>query len=369
MRVRVVRTCLLALAAASLVAWWWTYRQPSAEPPQLVAATTDIPVAPDPTVTLCVVCCGNERVHETLTMLKSAILLTRAPLRAIVLAEDALHPAFEEKLAEWQVVAGDRLTRYEVRPLRFPEERAEEWRRLFKPCAAQRLFLPSVLTDVDAVLYVDTDVLFVDGPERTWRYFSRMNDSQIAALAPEHHDPNVGWYNRFARHPYYPPLGVNSGVMLMNLTRMRQFAWTEYLGPVYARYRLRITWGDQDIINIIFHHQPHRLLVYGCEFNLRPDHCMYGAPGGGCPAAERDGAAVVHGSRGFFHRPDRQPAFAALYDHFQQYQLSPESDMMRDLVLPLEATLDSMANTTCGRMRQAFTRPIRQRAIELTPQS
>lgn len=34
-----------------------------------------------------------------------------------------------------------------------------------------------------------------------------MNSSQMAAVAPEHEDPNVGWYNRFARHPYYGKLG------------------------------------------------------------------------------------------------------------------------------------------------------------------
>lgn len=34
-----------------------------------------------------------------------------------------------------------------------------------------------------------------------------MNSSQLAALAPEHEDPNVGWYNRFARHPFYGKLG------------------------------------------------------------------------------------------------------------------------------------------------------------------
>lgn len=149
----------------------------------------------------------------------------------------------------------------------------------------------------------------------------------------------------------------------MNLTRMREFAWSEYVVPVYARYRLRITWGDQDIINIIFHHHPGRVLVYGCEYNLRPDHCMYGT--GGCPGAVSEaGAAVVHGSRGFFHRADRQPAFAALYDAFQQYQLET-GDVMQDLVLPLEAQLEQLANTTCGRMRKAFTDPIRRRAIEI----
>jgi hypothetical protein len=34
-----------------------------------------------------------------------------------------------------------------------------------------------------------------------------MNASQMAALTLEHEDPNTGWYNRFAKHPYYGYLG------------------------------------------------------------------------------------------------------------------------------------------------------------------
>ena len=57
-------------------------------------------------------------------------------------------------------------------------------------------------------------------------------------------------------------LGVNSGVMLMNLTRMRQFGWEKYVVPIYHEYKNKIVWGDQDIINI----------VYPCHYNYRPDH-------------------------------------------------------------------------------------------------
>lgn len=32
--------------------------------------------------------------------------------------------------------------RFEILPLTFPEKNAEQWKNLFKPCAAQRLFLP-----------------------------------------------------------------------------------------------------------------------------------------------------------------------------------------------------------------------------------
>lgn len=32
--------------------------------------------------------------------------------------------------------------------------------------------------------------------------------------------------------------------------------WEELLMPLLQKYRLNITWGDQDLLNIIFHHNP-----------------------------------------------------------------------------------------------------------------
>ena len=50
--------------------------------------------------------------------------------------------------------------------------------------------------------------------------------------------------------------GVNSGVMLMNLTRMREVKWLDEIVPYYKKYKYAITWGDQDLINIYFHFFP-----------------------------------------------------------------------------------------------------------------
>lgn len=44
--------------------------------------------------------------------------------------------------------------------------------------------------------------------------------------------------------------------MLMNLTRMRAFNWESYLPSIMKEYKLHIVWGDQDVINIIFHFHP-----------------------------------------------------------------------------------------------------------------
>lgn len=74
---------------------------------------------------------------------------------------------------------------------------------------------------MDSLIYVDTDVLFLRPLDDIWRLFQSFNDTQLAAMAQEHEVPKIGWYSRFARHPFYGVTGVNSGVMLMNLTRVR----------------------------------------------------------------------------------------------------------------------------------------------------
>ena len=54
---------------------------------------------------------------------------------------------------------------------------------------------------------MDTDTVFLSSPVDVWRHFGVMNATQMAAVAPEHEDYATGWYNRFARHPYYGNLG------------------------------------------------------------------------------------------------------------------------------------------------------------------
>ncbi|KAK5644504.1 hypothetical protein RI129_005804 [Pyrocoelia pectoralis] len=301
-------------------------------------------------VTVAVVACGD-RLHETLTMIKSAIMFSNVKLSFIVVTEEHLIQNFNEKLSEWKVIIN---FSFKVIPLTFPTEGAKEWQKLFKPCASQRLFLPSVLKDIDSILYVDTDVLFLTPVEDVWKYFTNMNSSQMAALAPEHEDPNAGWYNRFAKHPYYGKLGVNSGVMLMNLTKMRDFLWVEYVIPVYKRYKLKITWGDQDIINIIFHYHPDKLYVYSCRYNFRPDHCMYMSV---CKSAEKEGVAVLHGSRGFFHS-GKQPVFQSIYRAFEEFQIG--MDIYHDFYQSLETYLELTSETNCGHIKDMYLKNLKQ---------
>ncbi|KAM9132973.1 glucoside xylosyltransferase 2 isoform 1-T2 [Pangshura tecta] len=310
---------------------------------------------------LAVVACGN-RLEETLIMLKSAVLFSYRKLKFHIFAEDSLKPEFEKKLREWPSSYTKKFE-YHVYPIAFSVGNAQEWKKLFKPCAAQRLFLPVILKDVDSLLYVDTDVLFLRPMDDIWRFLKEFNSTQLAAMAPEHEIPKIGWYSRFARHPYYGTTGVNSGVMLMNLTRIRntQFKnsmiptglmWEEMLYPLYQKYKNYITWGDQDLLNIIFYFNPECLYVFPCQWNYRPDHCMYGS---NCKGAEEEGISVLHGNRGVYH-DDKQPTFKALYEVIRDFPF--EDNLFQSLYYPLQSKFLDTVHTLCGRIPQVFLKQI-----------
>ncbi|XP_061109011.1 glucoside xylosyltransferase 1-like isoform X1 [Conger conger] len=310
-------------------------------------------------VHLAVVSCG-QRLNETLTMLKSAVLFGQRPLTFHIFAEDQLHQGFRAALEAWPEPFRSRFN-FTIYPISFPRENAAEWKRLFKPCASQRLFLPILLKDVDSLLYVDTDILFLRPVEDVWAFLSRFNSSQMAAMAPEHEDPRIAWYSRFARHPYHGRTGLNSGVMLMNMSRMRaklfkndmtsvSLSWEDLLMPLLQKYKLNITWGDQDLLNIIFHHNPESLFVFPCQWNFRPDHCIYGS---NCAPAEEEGVFILHGNRGVYH-DEKQPAFRAMYDAINQYVFG--ADPLQTLLFPLEERLQGTTHTYCGRARHLLTK-------------
>lgn len=89
------------------------------------------------------------------------------------------------------------------------------------------IILQNLLENIDSILYMDTDTLFLTPVENVWVHFKKFNSSQMAALAPEHEDPNVGWYNRFAKHPYYGKLG-RCPLIILDILNCFKFTFIEY---------------------------------------------------------------------------------------------------------------------------------------------
>ncbi|XP_065308923.1 glucoside xylosyltransferase 2-like isoform X2 [Dermacentor albipictus] len=287
-------------------------------------------------VKLVVVTCDS-MLNLTLTNIKSAVAFTAMPLELLLFADEENREALQQTISLWPESVLKRV-HYKVSAVKFPEPDSKTWRDLFRPCASQRLFLPSLLPDVDAVIYVDADVLFVSPIEMLWQHFASMNTSHLAAMAPEGEDYANNWYRNFSKHPFYQPLGVNSGVMLMNLTRMRKFGLEEHMRPLQQIYGEHIPWGDQDLLNIFFGTNPERLLVFSCRWNYRTDHCMHGTH---CTEGP---PAVVHGSRNVFTEYS-EPAFWELHQAMREYELGESlGDTFIDV---FKDRLSKSHNTSC----------------------
>ncbi|CAK1550519.1 unnamed protein product [Leptosia nina] len=291
-----------------------------------------------------VVC--DSRFTESLNVIKSSLIFTSTPLYFIIFTDDKLKSNFSLTLNEWKDVLGDKLD-FELHKINFPEAHSEEWLNLFSKCAAQRLFIPKLIPHIDAMIYVDTDSLFLGPPQHLWDQFSRFNATQISAMSLEDDNPNVSWYPRFAKHPFYGKYGLNSGVMLMNLTRMRDFGWVDYVTPIMLKYKLYIPWGDQDIINIIFHYHEKAVYVLSCRYNYRTDQCMYGDA---CSDATKDGIFILHGSRRAFHN-HKQPAFEAVYRAVEEYKIGSDP---RIVLEKMKEYLEVAPESNCGNLKDAF---------------
>ena len=93
-----------------------------------------------PVIHISAVVCG-ERTVEAATMLKSTTLFTNRTVQFHVVAEDQLHAELKNIFNEWLTVQTGQVM-FKLYSLQFPSgENSDEWKRLFKPCAAQRLFL------------------------------------------------------------------------------------------------------------------------------------------------------------------------------------------------------------------------------------
>jgi lipopolysaccharide biosynthesis glycosyltransferase len=118
-----------------------------------------------------------------------------------------------------------------------------------------RLLVPDLLLHQKA-LYLDTDTLAVSdiGP-----LLDTDIENNCFAGVP---DPVGGQSSRVPR-----PMGdiyINSGVLLMNLERLRRDHFVEKIQNIYARYEQEVTWPDQCLIN---KYAENKKAIIGNEFN------------------------------------------------------------------------------------------------------
>jgi len=87
-------------------------------------------------------------------------------------------------------------------------------RNLFLPCASLRLLLPDILVNHHSLIYLDTDLIFLQSLQELWKEFGSFSSKTL-----------IAGISRFGEEDQNRQ--INSGILLMNLTQMRQVQWTQ----------------------------------------------------------------------------------------------------------------------------------------------
>ena len=240
---------------------------------------------------------------------------------------------------------------------------------MFRPCATLRLFLPDILPrSYKALIYLDTDIIFLRDIRELWKEFEEFTDETIAAMSP----CLFHYGTRANKIPYYGISGLNAGIMLMNLTRMRETLWTKKIRVVTQMYERDIKLADQvrrnqrlrglsaqfrfvltltcawygylqDILNIYFHFFPEHLHEFSCVWNFRPWNCRRGSA-----CEDVTNLSAMHGNALSFTSEGSEPWFYTIFQQYKQLQLNDEfsvSNHMRSI----EKMLNEHKSSNCFR--------------------
>jgi hypothetical protein len=260
---------------------WAGARDPTAPP-----LGPDLPLAADERIVLVTAACGRHGTDELATWLKAVLLFgagagglpaALALFDIHIMADAPARAAAEPVLDAWAPLlpAPLPLTWHNATlPPGVPD--------LFRPCATQRLRLPSLLPDhVPLALYLDRDVLVLQDLRPLWRQRLRFSPHHLVALSLEVPDPDRSYYrmpmhgSSGGRPPAINPWGLgglNSGVMLADLARLRaagaEAAWQAVV-RTHGAGALHL--GDQDVLNVWLHAHPDAVLPLPCDWNARGD--------------------------------------------------------------------------------------------------
>jgi lipopolysaccharide biosynthesis glycosyltransferase len=232
---------MAALRFLRRAAWW--FRTPRARP--LPRSSPPPPSEADEP--LHVACAADDNyVAHAAAMLHSVLMNSGGlPVHVHFMHDPALAAGSLRRLRRMVESSGGRFDAIAVAP----EEVAglHVMRETSRP-AWYRTFLPALRPQLDRVLYLDCDLIVVDSLRPLWE--TRLDGHLVAAVQ------NVIEASLVTRHH---ALGIppdqtyfNSGVLLMNLERMRRERSHERVLEHARAHGDKLIWVDQDSLNLVF---------------------------------------------------------------------------------------------------------------------
>lgn len=159
-----------------------------------------------------------------------------------------IHPDFEPKIVKniRQVVRN----RASVSFIKFDLEALKNYPKTFHIMGYAKALIPSLLLQINKVLYLDVDTIILGSLKPLWK--TSLNDNYVAAAQNQFYEKIIESENRTKYRKRYKnvKLFFNSGVMLLNLKKMREDDIEKKF--IYEMENHTHYFGDQPIFNYLF---------------------------------------------------------------------------------------------------------------------
>lgn len=180
--------------------------------------------------------------------MQSVIEHTNAPLCFHILHDDTLSRRNRNRLIQTATQNGNRIVFHKSDSSRWKE--AQERMGRYTVGAMFRILLPEILSDVSRIIYLDADVLVYRDIKELWDMDLR---EYCLAAVPDHPTVNgMGKPYPVANGNVLPSNYFNSGVLYMNLERIRKQGSMYEKVMTYLLANPKASLPDQDALNVIY---------------------------------------------------------------------------------------------------------------------
>eukprot|EP00055_Hartaetosiga_balthica_P002897 m.139783 g.139783 ORF g.139783 m.139783 type:complete len:902 (+) comp24558_c0_seq1:59-2764(+) len=229
---------------------------------------------------IAIVCVGYSRVLQFRTMFKSILMHRTSPFHLHIITDDKTQAVLKTALLSWNLPhlylsfynGNNHL--HEI-----------SWihnRHYSGQFPLLKLLLTQILSNtIPKVISLDIDLLFRDDIKKLWSLFNKFAPDELIGIVENQSD----WYSSPGMvvdnpWPAPGPRGVNTGLMLLHLQKMRERnwknVWSDTVRAVFDNPKLNIDGtdlADQDVINAVLKEHPSWSLYLSCVWNFQlSDH-------------------------------------------------------------------------------------------------
>ncbi|XP_066592807.1 xylosyl- and glucuronyltransferase LARGE1-like [Prorops nasuta] len=227
------------------------------------------------TIHVAMVCAGYNSTFTLTTVIKSVLFYRTSPIQLHLLVDEIAKKTLTVLFLTWDLphfnVTFYKADDYMPKVSWIPNKHYSGIYGLLK------LILPDVMKE-DKLLVLDTDVTVLNDIIIIWRMFDEFSGEQSIGLV----ENQSNWYIKslsYGQKPW-PALdrGFNSGVMLMNLQKLRKQKFNEKWEATAKRVLKFIpetSLADQDVINAVIKEYPSIVFKINCTWNIQlSDHTI-----------------------------------------------------------------------------------------------